>query len=134
MSSRPVQRVGAGAEFRVPGEQTDVVREGVQAFAEDLLGGVVVVVVVLGHVSVGECEEEPGVGPVCGERAPCGGPRLGRPADGDKRVDLPPYGVTHVVIVVVQESPPLVQQAGRARPRAPLSPVPEFWSTRNLFL
>ncbi|MFG2839940.1 hypothetical protein ACGFYE_33630 [Streptomyces zaomyceticus] len=80
MSPRPVERVGAGAEFGVLGEQADVVREGVQALTEDPLGGVVVVVVVLGQVGAGERKEEPGVGPVGVQRGPRGGSRLGRPA------------------------------------------------------
>ncbi|MEU0402072.1 hypothetical protein ABZ318_17905 [Streptomyces sp. NPDC006197] len=37
------------------------------AFAEDLLGCFVVAVAVLGRMSMGECKEEPGVGPVCQE-------------------------------------------------------------------
>lgn len=135
MPSRPVQRVGAGAEFRVPGEQAYVVREGVEAFAEDALGRVVMVVVVLGHMGAGEGQEKSGVAPVGFKRGPCDSPRLGRSADGDECIDPPPHVVTHVVtyvlFVVVHESPPLVQQAGRTRPRLSLSPVPEPWVNRK---
>ncbi|XUM02444.1 hypothetical protein ACQ86F_02210 [Streptomyces venezuelae ATCC 10712] len=83
--SGPVQGVGAQTEFGVPGEEIEVVGEGVEGPAEDPLGLVVVVVLVLGHVRAGEGEEERRLGPFRLQGRLRGLTRLRVPARGDQR-------------------------------------------------
>lgn len=58
MAAGPVQGVCAQTELGVSGEEPDIVGEGLNGSAEDAFGGIVVVIVILGHVTAGDSEQE----------------------------------------------------------------------------
>lgn len=87
-----VHVVAGQAQFGVRGQEVEVVREGIQALAVGRLRPVVVIVLVLGGVGPADHEEQPGVGPLLGQRATRDAPRLGEASRPKVPLRLPVRG------------------------------------------